>query len=191
MSEDAKVKILEETRKKANEIIEEARRIAESIIKEAEENWLKKAESEKNKILREANARASVIIAEAKSASRFIISKAKLEVVENVYEKIYEIIKEGKYNVEYSLKNLLKEALGYVEKPVKIIVRKDQVDIARKVLGELGIIDVEIEGSDNIMGGLILISKEGVVVDNRLETRIKQSRDRLLNVVAKVLLGES
>ncbi|MEM4717860.1 MAG: V-type ATP synthase subunit E family protein [Desulfurococcaceae archaeon] len=191
MSDEARAKILEEAKKKANEIIEEARKTAESIIKEAEERWRRKAEAERDKILFEANSQASAIIAEARKTSRFVIGEAKLNVIEHLYETIYDRIKKGDYNVEASLRSLLRESLDYVEKPVKVIVRKDQVSILQKILVELGHGNVEIEGSDDILGGLVLISEEGTLVDNRLETRLKQSREKLLSIIAKTLFGEN
>lgn len=191
MSNDAKLKIVEEAKRKADELIKEAEKTAEAIIRDAEEKWRVKAEAERNRILREARMQASAIIAEARKTSSFIIGKAKAEIIENVYEKAYEIIREGKYDVESSLRNLLKEALNYVEEPLKVIVREDQIDLAKRILRELGYNGVEVEGSNDIIGGVILVSREGIIVDNRVETRLKQSRDRLLNIIARVLLGDS
>jgi Archaeal/vacuolar-type H+-ATPase subunit E len=191
LSNDAKLKIVEEAKRKADELIKEAEKTAEAIIRDAEEKWRVKAEAERNRILREARMQASAIIAEARKTSSFIIGKAKAEIIENVYEKAYEIIREGKYDVESSLRNLLKEALNYVEEPLKVIVREDQIDLAKRILRELGYNGVEVEGSNDIIGGVILVSREGIIVDNRVETRLKQSRDRLLNIIARVLLGDS
>jgi len=190
LSSDARARIIEEAKKKASEILREAEKTAELILVEAEKKWRERAEAERKRILREAEVRASAIIAEAKRASSFIVGRAKAEVIEEVYRRAREVIESGKYDVEASLRNLLREALSYVKKPVKVVVRRDHVDLVRKILVELGLGDVEVEGSDNILGGVVLVSEEGTVVDNRLETRLDQSRGRLLNVIAKVLLGE-
>lgn len=186
---NARDRIIEEARRRAREIIEEANKTAEDIIREAEKKWHKRAEAERNKIIQDANVQASIILADAKRAYSFIVNRAKREVIESIYERVLEIIKQGEYDVEISLRNLLREAMNYVENPAKVIVKKDHIEVIKRILKDLGHENIEISWSDNILGGLILVSKEGTIVDNRLETRLKQSREKLINKLVKLLWG--
>ncbi len=182
-------RIIREAERKASEIIEEARRRADGIIREAEAKWRAKAESERRRIIEEAERKASMIIADAKSRSNLLLVKAKEEVINKVFEEALELIKREEYNVKESLKNLLEEALAYIDKPSRIIVKSNHVKYMKEILSELGLDNVEVVPRDDILGGLIVESETGLVVDNRLETRLEQAKQKLIDKIARILWG--
>ncbi|MEM1773352.1 MAG: V-type ATP synthase subunit E family protein [Desulfurococcaceae archaeon] len=182
-------KIIEEAERKAKEIIENARKEAEAIVNEAERKWREKAEAERRRIISEAEREASYILMEARRTANILVNKTKLEVIDSIFEKAKEIFEKDKYDVKASLRNLLSEALSYVDKPVKIIVNDKHAEIAKDVLRELGYENVELEYSSSLLGGVIVISASGVIVDNSIKTRLEQARSRIINKLAKILWG--
>lgn len=185
----SKNKIIEEAEKKAKEIIENARKEAEAIVNEAEKKWREKAETERRRIISEAEKEASYILMEARRIANILVSRTKLEVINNIFERAKEIFEKDKYDVKTSLRNLLNEALSYVDKPTKIIVNNKHVEIAKEVLRELGYENVELESSSNLLGGVVVISASGVIVDNSIKIRLEQARGRVINKLAKILWG--
>lgn len=182
-------RIIREAEKKASSIVEEARRQADKIVNDALENWKSKAEATRRRIIEEALRQANIILADAKRMSSIIIANAKQEVVDDVFNIARNILTNREYDVNRSLRNLIVESLAYIKTPVRIIVNKLDVEVVKEILFELGYRDVEIEVHDNIVGGVIVVSAEGVVIDNTIETRLKQAESRLLDKIAKVLWG--
>lgn len=186
---ESRNKIIEEAERKARELVEEARREAEEIIREAEKKWASRAEMERRRIIEEAEKEASYIIAEARRKANLIETQSKNEIIERVFNEAELILKQCGYDVKLSLGNLVVESINQVDKPRRIIVRVDQVEIAKSILRELGYSDIEVEGRPDIQGGVVIESESGVIIDNRIETRLKQARLKLLDKIAKKIWG--
>lgn len=182
-------KIIEEARKKAQEIIENAKREAETIVNEAEKKWREKAEWERKKILEEATRTASYTLTDARRRANLAINKAKADIIKEVFDRAVETIKNEQYDVKASIRNLLVEALEYVDKPKKVVVKNEHVNIVREILHELGYENLEIEALNDALGGVVVVSETGIIVDNRIETRLEQARSRLIDKIAKLLWG--
>lgn len=186
---EEKNKLIEDAERRAKEIIEQAWREADIIVKEAERRYQQIAETERKRILEEAEKESSYVLTDAKRKASMIENKAKAEVIEELFKKAEDIMRQGAYDVKTSLRNLIVESMSQVDKPRKIIVREDQAEIARSILRELGYRDIVIETRNNMLGGVIVESEMGVVVDNRLETRLRQVRLNMLDKIAKILWG--
>ena len=186
--------VLEEARRKAEEILSNARAEAERIIREAEEEWRRRVEEERRRIIRDAQARAQVIISEAEREARLIVSRKKKEIVDRVFDEAWERIRRGiGYSREESLRNLLKEAASYIPpsaEHVKIIVSGRDVETARRLAGEIIRISHSVEPSDQITGGVLIEGSDGTVVDNTYDNRFKRSRESLVSDVARLLWGK-
>ncbi len=171
--------------KKAEEILREAEKRAEEIIKEAEKKWREEAEKKRKEIIEKAKKESQIIVSEARRKARMIIASAKYEVIEEVFRRAREELRK-KVNIRSSLNNLLRESLAHITKPSTIYVNKDDVDILREIINDLGLEDVEIKELD-ILGGLIIESIEGVKVDNSYDTRLKRAKETLVNKLAQIL----
>lgn len=181
--------LIREAEKKAREIIEKAEKEAESIVKEAHQRWLRRAEEEKRNILESATREATYIVSEAKRSYNQVLTRAKNEVIEEVFEKTREILIRGEYDSETSLRNLIIESLEYIDKPIRVKTRPEYIDVVKKILSDMGYTDVSVEGDQGIVGGVLVESVTGVIVDNRIETRLEQARLRLLDKLTRILWG--
>lgn len=182
-------RILEEARRRAQEIVKEARAEAERIVGEAERRWLEKAGGVRRSIIEAAQREAGYLVAEAKREASYIIGRAKSEAVREALRRVEEIIRSSSYDVEGVLKGLIAEALEYVDDAAKVIVRPEHAPVAKKVLSELGRGGVEVELRDDMLGGAIVVSRSGLIVDNRLETRLRQATLRVMDKIARILWG--
>lgn len=181
--------IIKEARRKAEEIIKEAERQVQKMIEEAEEQWRCKAESTRKAILEEASREASVMLADAKRRASLIIAEAKKISVENAFARVWELLEKRHYDVRLSLRGLLSETLQYVTKPSKVLANPVDVKIVEELLHEIGYPNVIVEPSSAIKGGVIVVSEEGLVVNNTIEVRFQQAKLRLLDKIAKILWG--
>ncbi|MEM2025251.1 MAG: V-type ATP synthase subunit E [Desulfurococcaceae archaeon] len=182
-------KIIEDAERRAKEMVEAANREAIAIIKDAEKKWLEKAEAERRKAVESARREASVIISEAKRTASFIVARAKEATVREVFEKAWELIEREEYDVRLSLRNLILESINYIGKPVKVLSSSRRLEVVKEILAELGYREVQVEPSPNVREGIIVVSEGGTLVDNRLETRLEQSKLRLVDKVARILWG--
>lgn len=181
--------IIKEAEKKAEEIVREAEKQARRIIEEAEEQWKRKAEATRRAILDEASREASIMLADAKRKASLIIAEAKKASIESAFTKAWEMLEKRQYDVRSSLKNLLSESLQYVTRPSKVLANPIDVKVVEELLHEMGYLNIAVEPSDAIKGGVVVISEEGLVVDNTIETRFQQAKLRLLDKLARILWG--
>lgn len=189
--EELRQKLLEDARKKSEEIIREAKREAERIIEEAERKWREKAEQEREKIIANARLEAQKIISEARRNYRITISKAKAEVINKILEEAkIRLTNRIGFDIEESLKKLLDEALYYIENPSKIIINPRDRDVIKKILKEKGLKNIEIVESNDILGGLIIESINGERVDNSYNTRLERAKSIVLTELNIILWGK-
>ncbi|MEM0083055.1 MAG: V-type ATP synthase subunit E [Thermosphaera sp.] len=182
-------RVIKEAERKAEEIIKEAEQQARKMVKEAEEQWRRKAEATRETMMKEALKEASMMLADARRKASLIIAEAKNVLIENAFAKAWELLEKRHYDVKLSLKNLLNESLQYVTKPSKILVSPMDVKMAEEILREAGYSNLMVEPSSAIKGGIIVVSEEGLIVDNTIETRFQQAKLKLLDKLAKILWG--
>lgn len=185
-------KLLEDARKKAEEIIRTAKERARKIVEEAEKEWKKKAEKERKRITEEARMKANTILSEARIKARIMISVAKKEVLDRVVEKALKDLSERRgFDIKKSLYNLLKESLEYIDEPAKIIINEKDSQALREVIEVLKIKDIYILYSNRITGGVIIESRIGELIDNSYDTRIKRAYITYAPEINKILWGQT
>ncbi len=185
-------KLLEDARKKAEEIIRNAEERARRIIEEAEKEWKEKAERERKRAIEEAKMKASIILSEARRDARIKISMAKKEVFDSVVEKASKDLRERRgFDVKKSLLILLKESLEYIDKPSKIIINEKDSQALREVFEEFNIKDIYIMYSDKIIGGVIVESRIGELIDNSYDTRLKRAYTTYAPEIYRILWGQA
>ncbi len=186
--EELREKLVEQAKKKAEEIIREAEKKAGEITAAAEAEWLEKSRKEKERIINEAKTKARIIISEARRKARIKLTGAKNTVINEVYDEAWNRISNRQgFDVYLSLKNLLKEALSYVDEPDTVLVPGRDHDIISRVLKDEGL-ELKIQATD-ITGGILLIDKYGNIVDNSYDTRFKRSKEVLLPIISRILWG--
>ncbi len=188
--EELKEKLIEEARARAREILRKAEEEARRIVEDAEKKWREMAEKEKTRIVEEAKTKAQTILSEAKRQARIVLSNAKNELLNQIFSEVENTIRERRgIDIESSLRNLLEEALIYIEKPSKVIAHPRDREIIERLLREKGLTNIEIVESNDISGGLILESLDGKRVDNSYDTRLERARTTLAPLVNKELWG--
>jgi vacuolar-type H+-ATPase subunit E/Vma4 len=188
--EELRRKMIEDARKRAEDIIREAETKAQEIIEKGEKEWLEKTRVEKERIMADAERKAAITISEARRKARLIIVEKKNELIEQIYNDAWMKIKnrEG-FDVEKSLRNLLKESLIYIEEPKIIIVNTTDENTMHRILEEKHIENIKVQGSTSVTGGLIVVSVKDERVDNTYDTRFKRAKDVLRPVIAGILWG--
>jgi len=178
-------KIIEDARRRANEIIAEANSRAAQIISNAEKEWLKKLESKRHELLEKARRESEVMLSEARRRAKLIIAGARSKVIEEAFKEAEKSLK----NIDRrkSIEALLKEALNYSSKPVRIYVSPCDEELVEEITRALGLNDVVIVKSDDIDGGIVVEDESGVRIDSTYRTRMKRSVEVLAREVAKVL----
>jgi len=186
--EELRKKLIEQAKREAERIIEEAKKKAEKIIEEAEKDWLEKSRKEKERIIANAETRARIIVSEAKRRARMRTVEAKNDVLKKVFDYAWRAIKERKgIDVNASLRNLLKEALNYVNDVQHIYVSGQDIEIMKRIIASSNL-DAEV-AEKNIIGGLIAESEKGELIDNSYETRFSRAKQLLVPEIARILWG--
>lgn len=189
--EEFRNKLLEEAKRKAEEIVRGAEGEAKRIVEEAENKWRVGLEGERAKVINEARRRAELILSEARRKARLVLTQTKQELVAEIFNAAYSRVKsrEG-FDVRKSLEKLLDEALGYVKTPSKVIVNPKDRAIVEELVAKRGLINVVVETSSKIDGGLIVVSTDGEVVDNTYGTRLQRAYENLTPIVVKRIWGK-
>lgn len=187
-AEDFRKKLIEDTRRKAEDIIRGAEEEAKRIIEEAEKQRKAIVEREKQKIIDNAKRKAELIVSDARRKARLVVSKARLESIEDIVSKAYsQLISRNGFDPRKSLESLFYESLNYIKNPEKVVVNPRDKEVMENVLRERGFINIKVEISEEVDGGLILVSQEGERVDNTYRTRLTRVRESLTPILVKKL----
>ncbi len=178
-------KIIEDAKKKASETIADAHSKAAQILSSAEKEWLKKLESKKLELLEKARRESEIMLSEARRRAKLIIASAKSKAIEEAFKEAEKILE--KIDRRKSIEALLREALSYSMKPVRIYVSPRDEGLVEEVARALGLNNVMIIESSDVDGGIIVEDESGVKVDSTYRTRMKRSMEVLVREVAKVL----
>ena len=121
-----------------------------------------------------------VRIAEAKIRARHIIAQAKNDVFNHLRERILRELSSLSPELRReSIKNILREVLSsgvFSDQKLRIYVARQDLNITREVVEELGIGDkvIEILPLDSIIGGVIVQSIDGSIrIDASYERRLE------------------
>ncbi|MCX8199084.1 MAG: V-type ATP synthase subunit E family protein [Sulfolobales archaeon] len=178
-------KVIEDAKKRASETIAEANSKAAQIISNAEKEWLKKLESKRHELLEKARRESEIMLSEARRRAKLIIIDARNKAIEEAFKEAEKDL--ANIDKRKSIAALLKEALSYATKPVKIYASPRDGELIEEVARVLGLNDVVIVKSDDIDGGVVVEDESGVKIDNTYRTRMKRSMEVLVKEVAKVL----
>jgi len=170
--------VIEKARTEAEKIVREAEIRAHEIIEEAKRRKLQEIEEMRKRIRDEIQY--DVRIAEAKIKARHIIAQVKNDVFNYLREKILKELSSLSSELRReSLKNILLEVISsgiFSDQRLRIYVARQDLDVARRVIEEIGISSkvVEIIPSDSMIGGVIVQSVDGSVrVDASYERRLE------------------
>jgi len=172
-------KIEEEGEREARQILEEAEEEARRRLEEAERELARWREEALKQARAQIEGEKRLIISRARAKAREVVLRAKGEAAERLFE---ELSKEaaglradpGKY--QEFLKRCLKEAEGEIEGPLVLQIDPQDEEVIKALLEGT---PHKIGGRLKTLGGFIATNERGdLLVDNRLETRIANLRQR-------------
>ncbi|MFQ6136642.1 MAG: V-type ATP synthase subunit E [Candidatus Hydrothermarchaeales archaeon] len=188
-------RILDDARRKAQEIEDDAKEEENAILAEARE----KANKVKNEILSKAEKDAKFekerIIADARVKARRSILEAREEMIEMAFSKAIDGIERITTLPEYSksLKNLILESVSMIgDREVELLLNeRDKGLLDGQEFKELRKVKISNECLPNI-GGVIARTTDGAIeVDNTVEARLERQKAALRKKVAEILfMGE-
>jgi len=191
-AERLREEVLARARAKAEKIIEEAKRQAEEIVRKAQEEYRRRLEEAK------------------REAYHKVVSEENEKYIRRVMELNMEVLKEKNKMIKYieeeakkrlaslspeerliSLKTLIQDALstGMFSGRFKVRVRKEDEELARKAVNELGA-DAEIIPDLVGLGGVIVENEDSTIaVDNTYETRLEQAMKTIIAKLNELVFG--
>ena len=187
--------VIEKARAEAERILREAEVRAHEIIEEAKRRKLQEIEELRRRIRDEIQY--DVRIAEAKIRARHIIAQAKNDIFNYLRERVLKELSNLSLELRRkSIKNILREIISsgiFSDQKLRIYVAQQDLEIARRVVEELGIGDkvVEILPSNSIIGGVIVQSVDGSIrVDASYERRLELILSRKAAELSLELFGK-
>lgn len=177
--------IKENAQKEAEGILEEARKQADSIIKQSREKVSesrKEMERESKQLIKQIESRNITI---RKTRKRELLLKTKKEIMDGIYERFLEELKNSKgKEKEKVYKRLASLAKNQMKNPRKVYVNPNDFSVVRKVYK-----GVHAEKKE-MNGGFMLESEDGrEFVDFRFETLVELLKERTLKNLSKILFG--
>ncbi len=192
-AERLREEVLARARAKAEKIIEDAKRQAEEIIRKAQEEYRRRLEEAR------------------REAYHRVVSEENEKYIRRVMELNMEVLKEKNRMIKYieeeakrrlaelspedrlvSLKVLIQDALntGMFTGKFRVRVRKEDVELAKKALNELGL-EAEVAPDLDGLGGVIVENDDSTIaVDNTYETRLEQAMKAVIAKLNELVFGE-
>jgi len=185
-----KEKLLSEAREKAENIVREAEEKANEIIRQAQEEWRRRYEEYKRQELKKIYEKNAQIESEARLKARVIVSQTKAEIIEKLFEDTKRKLEDRQFDVKKSLELLLTQSLKEASAIKKIVVSPKDKKILEDIISEFGLKNIDIKENENMIGGLIVESVDGVIIDNSYDTRLLNLKEKGLNEIQRLLWGE-
>jgi V/A-type H+-transporting ATPase subunit E len=185
-----KEKLLSEAREKAENIVREAEEKANEIIRHAQEEWRRRYEEYKRQELKKIYEKNAQIESEARLKARIIVSQTKAEIIEKLFEDTKRKLEDRQFDVKKSLELLLTQSLKEASAIKKIVVSSKDKKILEDIISEFGLKNIDIKENENMIGGLIVESIDGVIIDNSYDTRLLNLKEKKLNEIQRLLWGE-
>jgi len=185
---EVRERLLSYARMEAEKIVREAEEEAERILKDSEKEWLRRYQEYKAQEVKKVRDKASQIESEARLKARSSISRTKEEIINGLFREVEDALAKRNFDVAKSLEVLLAKSVEELaSRPKKVIVSSKDVELAKSLLKRMGMDDVLVKESPSMIGGVIVESEEGGIVDNSYETRLSIVRDRFLDKVRGIL----
>jgi len=185
-----KEKLLSEAREKAENIVREAEEKANEIIRQAQEEWRRRYEEYKRQELKKIYEKNAQIESEARLKARIIVSQTKAEIIEKLFEDTKRKLEDRQFDVKKSLELLLTQSLKEASAIKKIVVSSKDKKILEDIISEFGLKNIDIKENENMIGGLIVESIDGVIIDNSYDTRLLNLKEKKLNEIQRLLWGD-
>ncbi len=192
-AERLREEVLARARAKAEKIIEDARRQAEEIVRKAQEEYRRRLEEAR------------------REAYHRVVSEENEKYIRRVMELNMEVLKEKNKMIKYieeeakkrlaglgpeerlaSLKVLIQDALntGMFSGTFRVRVRKEDEELTRKALKDLGL-EAEVVPDLDGLGGVIVENEDSTIaVDNTYETRLEQAMKAVIAKLNELVFGE-
>jgi vacuolar-type H+-ATPase subunit E/Vma4 len=189
-------KLIDKTVEQRNQLIADAQEKADKIISsmEAETKRINEMTNQaiQNVIGGELRAVHDRVVGGAQLQGRKIIMEARTEVVEKVFDLAAEEVKKAvdgpKYN-EY-LEKLAVESISKLNEDCIVYANESDAKHLSSVMEKLAVgVKVKVEVSPvDIVGGISVVNMEGTKsINNTLDSRLKEARNRLTAEVAETL----
>ncbi|MCC6010696.1 MAG: V-type ATP synthase subunit E, partial [Fervidicoccaceae archaeon] len=130
------------------------------------------------------------IESEARLKARIIVSQTKAEIIEKLFEDIKRKLEDRQFDVKKSLELLLTQSLKEASAIKKIVVSPKDKKILEDIISEFGLKNIDIKENENMIGGLIVESVDGVIIDNSYDTRLLNLKEKRLHEIQRLLWGE-
>ena len=187
--EEAVIRKAEEESKR---IIDDAEGRAQQILRDAEQEKNKKLEDIKQKSIEKARKTAEQLETKAKTEAKKTILARKKEIIIKITEDARKIIEKRHldYNIAESLRNLLSETLPMFPQDAKlnIFVNPKDIDTIKLVLRELSLSNHFVKSRNDILGGVILESSDGLVkIDNSYDSSLKNYLQMYLPEISRII----
>ncbi len=202
--EELRKEILEEAEKKIKEILAEAEVEAKKIVEDAEKKASQIIESRRESVLKSLREKERSELAIARIEGKRLIHNKKWDLVNEVFEKVIEKLREFRESKEYEdvLVNYIADAVKHLNID-KVLVTVNEDDhkmlkqklksIEKKVSKLVGK-NVSLKLSDKklrIIGGVIVTDMDEMIIyNNSFEARVGAAKEELAADVLNMLFGE-
>jgi len=184
-----------EGNKEIGEILAEAEREAKTIIKGAQAEVSKIKEGHLKKAELFLKRKKNHLVNQAQIDNKEKLQQAKKKIIEQVFESMGKKLKDLRKEKIYPkvFRRLAIEAVKVIPKKMKmtIRVRKDDAEVAEKILGKLPLKNYVLKPNLRGLGGLEISAKTGqILAKNTLKSRLEKARKVLEREVTLVLFGD-
>lgn len=172
-------KIEEEGERQVRQILEEAEEEAKHRLEEAERELARWREEALKQARAQIEGEKRLIISRARAKAREVVLRAKGEAAERLFEELSKEaagLRSEPEKYRQFLERCLKEAEGEIEGPLVLQIDPQDEGIIKELLAGT---PHKIGGQLKTLGGFVATNERGdLLVDNRIETRIANLRQR-------------
>lgn len=188
--------LLKEGVSKSREIMEKARAESEAILREAKEKAGRLEQESREEVEKELQARRTRILNRARIEARGILLKAKQEILDRVFEKAQDRLRERFRQTQQGL--YLRLITRWVEESLpegqatglKAILHEDAPEVLEKVLRERGVVCQRVKDPGLWLGFKLISSESRLAVTNSYAARLEKIRPDLLVELNALLFSE-
>jgi len=179
----------EQAAKDSEAVLVEARSHADAIMQEAQNEAARARDSHVADAERVARSRSAQDLNSAKLDARKRLAAVKERAVSEVFDRAMDGLVSARTSADYpaAFRRLADEALEGVTGEYSVLVDPADVELAKRVLGEMGV-SAEVRGDLSTAGGVVVSTESGrVMIRNTLEDRLEKLRGLAQADVAEIL----
>ncbi len=183
-------RIKKDAERKADEILEMKEEEAEEVRQEIEKEKERRLDEIQKKEEREIETMKNRIISQAKLESRKQKMNAREEMIEKVFQRTRERLKEtDPSEYEDYLKKVVKKSINVLGKDIEIRCNEESLDLVQKIVEEIEP-TIEVKDDLNSLGGIKAHSEKGAGIDFTFEANLERNRKELRKDVSDILFPE-